>query len=128
MSYPVSIISSSNKGTWVHKLDLGSIEARSRAKDEFRSGGFKLFWTAYQSYLAGWGYTLYDVLDKDYRAIAPPSLCPPSSHPYAFVAYNPEDRLNDHLAMVTSGFPLEAAKFLTCHFQSLLLYAQDKDN
>jgi hypothetical protein len=30
--------------------------------------------------------------------------------------------------MVTLGFSPEAATFLTCHFQSLLLYAQDKDN
>jgi hypothetical protein len=59
---------------------LDSIEARSRAKEEFWSAGFKPFWTAYQSYLAGWGYTLYDVLDKHYVAMTPPSLCPPHEH------------------------------------------------
>jgi hypothetical protein len=85
----------------VRKLVLDCIEARSRAKDEFRSGGFELFWTAYQPYLAGWGYTLYDILDKDYSAMTPPSLCPPPpAHPYAFVAYDPEDAVNDHHVMV----------------------------
>jgi hypothetical protein len=61
--------------------------------------------------------------------MTPPSLCPPPpTHPYAYVAYDPEAPLHDHHTMVTLGLSLQAATFITCRFQSLLLYAQDKDN